>query len=129
MSRTEFVRYKAILEAKRAELSAGLLHREDIAIQNAADALDQVQLAGARELAVQNLHRESALLRNIQFALARLEDGSYGLCLHCEREITAKRLEAVPWTPYCIRCQEAADRDGFEGDLRESPTALLFRAA
>jgi DnaK suppressor protein len=34
--------------------------------------------------------------------------------LHCEEEINPKRLNAVPWTAYCIRCQEAADRHEFE---------------
>ncbi|MFB3826508.1 MAG: TraR/DksA family transcriptional regulator [Bryobacteraceae bacterium] len=129
MGRTEFRRYKAMLEAKQAELAADLLHREEIAIENAADALDQVQLAGARELAIRNLHRESVLLRNIRLALARLEDDSYGVCLRCECEINAKRLNAVPWTPYCIRCQEAADRDEFDSDSRDIASELLFRAA
>ena len=43
-----------------------------------------------------------------------MADGSYGVCLHCEEDIKPKRLEAVPWAPYCIRCQEAADRREFD---------------
>jgi DnaK suppressor protein len=73
-----------------------------------------VQLAGERELAIRNLDRESSLLRNVRLALARIADGSYGTCMHCDEEIKPKRLDAVPWTPYCIRCQEAADRHEFE---------------
>jgi DnaK suppressor protein len=86
-----------------------------------------VQLAGERELAIRNLDRESNLLRNVRLALARMADGSYGTCLHCEEEIKPKRLDAVPWTPYCIRCQEASDRHEFES--HESLDEFLANAA
>ena len=127
MNKTELEKYKAVLLARQAELSKGLLNREDIAIQKTPDALDEVQLAGERELAIRNLDRESNLLRNVRAALARIADGSYGTCLHCEEDIKPKRLEAVPWTPYCIRCQEAADRHEFESG--ETLDELLANAA
>jgi DnaK suppressor protein len=114
MTKTELNKYKSLLEAKQAELAGGLRNREGIAIEKTADALDEVQLAGERELAIRNLDRESILLRNVRGALSRIADGSYGTCLHCEEEISPKRLNAVPWTAYCIRCQEAADRHEFE---------------
>jgi DnaK suppressor protein len=129
MNKTDLDKYKAMLEAKRTELSAGLRNREDIAIEKTPDALDEVQLAGERELAIRNLDRESNLLRNVKSALARVADGSYGVCLHCEEEIKPKRLEAVPWAKYCIRCQEAADRNEFEADSGESIDELLANAA
>src|SRR3954467_364764 len=114
MTKTELNKYKGLLEAKQAELAGGLRNREGIAIEKTPDALDEVQLAGERELAIRNLDRESNLLRNVKGALMRVADGSYGICLHCEEEIKTKRLDAVPWTKYCIRCQEAADRHEFE---------------
>jgi len=123
MNKTELEKYKKILEARQAELAKGLRNREDIAIEKTPDALDEVQLAGERELAIRNLDRESSLLRNVRLALARIEDGSYGVCMHCEEDIKPKRLDAVPWTPYCIRCQEAADRNEFES--HDSFDALL----
>ena len=114
MTKAELEKMKNILEAKQAELSGALRNRDEIAIEKAPDALDEVQLAGERELAIRNLDRDSNMLRQIRRALARIADGSYGICLHCEEEIKPKRLDAVPWTPYCIRCQEAADRHEFE---------------
>ena len=114
MSKSELEKYRMALEAKQAEIGASLRNREDIAIEKAADAIDEVQLAGERELAIRNLDRESGLLRKVKAALARMEDGSYGTCMHCEEEIGSKRLHAVPWAPFCIRCQEAADRHEFE---------------
>ena len=129
MNKTELEKHKAILEAKRAELSVGLRNRADIAIEKTTDALDEVQLAGERELAIRNLDRESSLLRSVRGALARIADGSYGICLHCEEEIKPKRLDAVPWTKYCIRCQEAADRHEFESESAETLDQLLANAA
>lgn len=125
MTQTELEKYKAVLEAKKAELSAGLRNREDIAIEKTPDALDEVQLAGERELAIRNLDRESNLLRNVKGALGRIADGSYGVCMHCEEDIKPKRLDAVPWTKYCIRCQEAADRQEFDSENGDFADELL----
>ena len=49
---------------------------------------------------------EMALLRDIQDALRRLEEGGYGLCQECEQPISGKRLSALPWARYCAACQE-----------------------
>ncbi len=125
MSRTTRETYKAMLEAKRAQLSAGLRNREDIAIEKSPDSIDEVQFAGERELAIRNLDRDSNLLRNVNGALRRIADGSYGVCLHCEEEIKPRRLDAVPWAKYCIRCQEAADRHEFEADNSDPLGELL----
>ena len=129
MNQTELNKYKAMLEARMAELSAGLRNREDIAIEKTPDALDEVQLAGERELAIRNLDREASMLRNVRGALARLADGSYGVCMHCDEDIKTKRLDAVPWAKYCIRCQEMADRHEFDGENGDSIDELLANAA
>jgi DnaK suppressor protein len=110
MTKTELNKYKQILEAKLAELSRVVRNREGIAIEKSPDALDEVQYAAERELAIRNLDRETQLLRNVRAALRRIEEGSYGICVHCDEEINPKRLNAVPWTPYCITCQEMADK-------------------
>jgi len=124
MTKNELEKYKTVLETRLAELSYALRNREDIAIEKTPDALDEVQLAGERELAIRNLDRESNLLRQVRGALARIADGSYGICNHCEEEISVKRLNAVPQTAYCITCQEAADRHEFEtNDTVEFATA------
>jgi len=114
MTKAELDKFRAILEAKQAELSGALRNRDEIVIEKAPDALDEVQLAGERELAIRNLDRDSSMLRQIRRALARLNDGSYGTCLHCEEEISQKRMNAVPWAAYCIKCQEQVDRHEIE---------------
>jgi DnaK suppressor protein len=127
MTRSDLNRLRKTLEARQSELAKVLRNREGIAIEKSADALDEVQHAAERELAIRNLDRESRLLRNVKTALRRIQDGSYGTCMRCDEPISAKRLEAVPWAGYCIRCQEIADRDADEGT--ETLDDLLVTAA
>ena len=116
MTKTELNKFKKILENKQDELERVVRNRDAITIEKSADALDEVQHAAERELAIRNLDRESNLLRNVRSALRRIDDGSFGTCLHCEEEISPKRLAAVPWAPFCIQCQEQADRNQDNSD-------------
>lgn len=127
MTKTELNKYKEVLETKQAELAQVLRNRDAITIEKSPDALDEVQNAAERELAIRNLDRESNLLRNVRSALQRIVDGTFGTCLHCEEEISPKRLNAVPWAPYCIQCQEIADKNQEEGS--ESFDDILVNAA
>lgn len=115
MTKQELNKYKDALKKKEAELMRVIVNREGIEIEKSPDALDEVQHAAERELAIRNLDRDSALLRNVRSALLRVEEGSYGVCLHCEEDISQKRLNAVPWAAYCITCQEMADRNQANG--------------
>ena len=96
MTKTEQNKFKQILDAKQTELGRLLRNREGIAIEKNADALDEVQQAAERELAIRNLDRESGLLRQVKGAMARLEDGSYGICMHCEEEINPETVGRCP---------------------------------
>lgn len=116
MTDTELNKFKNILVSKQTELELIVRNRDGIAIQKSADALDEVQHAAERDLAIRNLDRESNLLRNVRSALRRIEDRSLGIFLHCEEEISPKRLVGVPWAPFCIGCQEQADRNRDEGN-------------
>src|SRR6201995_4111269 len=104
MTKSELNKFRNTLEAKQAELEQFLRNREGITIEKSADALDEVQHASERELAIRTLDRESNLLRNVRLALRRIDDGSFGICLQCEVDSSPKRLAAVPWPPCCIQC-------------------------
>jgi DnaK suppressor protein len=127
MTKTELNKFKEILENKQAELAHVLRNREGIAIEKSPDALDEVQNAAERELAIRNLDRESNMLRNVRAALHRIDEGTFGVCAHCEEDISIKRLNAVPWAAYCIQCQEIADKSQEEGT--DSLDDLLVHAA
>jgi DnaK suppressor protein len=128
MTKSELSKFKNVLEAKQAELVQLVRNRDGIAIEKSPDALDEVQHAAERELAIRNLDRESNLLRNVRAALRRIDEGSFGVCLHCEEDISPKRLAAVPWTAFCIQCQEIADRNS-QGDNADNLDELLVNAA
>src|SRR5258705_11106121 len=106
MSKSEINKFTATRTAKQTELAPRLRKRDGIAIEKTPDALDETQLATERELATRNLERESKLLRSVRQALSRIDEGTYGSCLNCEEEISAKRLNALPWTPRSINCQQ-----------------------
>jgi DnaK suppressor protein len=116
MTKTELAKFKKILETRQEELEQIVRKRDAITIEKSADALDEVQHAAERELAIRNLDRESHMLRNVRAALRRIDEGSFGICIHCEEEISPKRVAAVPWTALCIQCQEQADRNREEGN-------------
>jgi DnaK suppressor protein len=108
--------FEEILERKGTELAKVLRNRDGIAIEKSADQMDEIQYASERDLAIRNVDRESVLARQVKAALLRIRDGSFGTCIDCESEISAKRLAALPWAPLCIQCQEAADHNASEAD-------------
>lgn len=118
--------FNQILERKQAELAAELRRREDIAIEKSADQMDEIQYASERDLAIQNVDRETTLLREVKAALRRLQDGTFGVCVDCDSPISQKRLAAVPWAPRCIECQAIADLEA--QDVTWSP-AENYRSA
>ena len=128
MTRAELNKFKNILEAQQAELVQFVRNREGIAIEKSPDAFDEVQDAAEREVAIRNLDRESTFLRDVRAALCRIDEGTFGVCLNCEEDVSPKRLAAVPWTAFCIQCQEIADRNQ-TSDGSESPDELLVNAA
>jgi DnaK suppressor protein len=112
----ETKRLESLLRTRQTELSHSLRHRDEIVIEKASDALDEVQMKEERELAIRNLDRGSNALRQIHRALSRIANGTYGVCLHCEEDISLKRMAAVPWAAFCVNCQEKIDRCEIEID-------------
>src|SRR5713101_4504269 len=109
MRRTDLASFTEVLQAKQAELSHNSRALESIAIERSADALEEAQYKSAREVAIAGLNRESSVRRDVAMALLRIQNGTFGVCVHCDNDISRRRLEAVPWTSLCIRCREAAD--------------------
>jgi len=120
---------RKVLDAKRRELMSGTSDREEILIENAAEDFDRLQQQLNREVAIRNLDRESKLLKEVQAAINRVEEGTYGTCLRCEEEIPEKRMKAVPWAAYCVGCQEAIERQRAAGEEVEEEAEAFERAA
>ena len=73
------------------------------------DEGDRATASISTEMAAAQQTQAENLMKSIHSALERIEDGTFGECRNCGQEISAKRLEAVPWTRYCITCQELID--------------------
>jgi DnaK suppressor protein len=89
-------------------------------------SLDRIQHASDRDMAIGNLERDSSRLLEVRAALRRIAASTFGICIHCEENISPKRLAAVPWTSFFIACQEAADRD--KTPWNEIGTSLVMAA-
>src|ERR1700730_10683624 len=83
----------------------------------AQDIADRAASSYTKEFLFSQSNNERQLLQMVDKALARIREGSFGECIHCGKEINAKRLEAVPWTRHCIECQEKLE----QGLLEEAP--------
>lgn len=64
-----------------------------------------------------NMHIER--LREVEGALDRLEEGTYGTCGECGAAINLERLKVLPFTTYCVRCQEQREQMGHGGKLKQ----------
>ena len=111
--------FRRMLEAKRNELLSDATSRDEILIENAAEEFDRLQQQLNREVAIRNLDRTSKLLKSVQAALSRIDDKTYAVCLRCDEQIPDKRLKAVPWTGYCVACQEEIDRQHATGEVED----------
>ena len=74
------------------------------------DRKDQADLHALDDVAAAELERDRTELAEVQAALQRLADGSYGLCADCGEPIGAQRLQAQPAALRCLGCQAAAER-------------------
>jgi DnaK suppressor protein len=86
----------------RAEQTVNALVQSD---GLAADPIDQAAIESDRNYTLRIRDRESRLIRKIKIALAKIEDGTFGLCETCEEQIAIARLKARPVAEHCIQCK------------------------
>src|SRR4051794_25684358 len=75
------------------------------------DPIDSVISSEGKAGSFREATIEHRTLVAVQEALQRIENGTYGTCIDCGSQIEPARLEAVPWTPYCLADQEKHDRE------------------
>lgn len=114
MDATQKKNLKTTLSRQLKELSSGLRNRDHIVIEKTPDTMDETQFATERDLAIWILDHDYVKTRLVAAALARFEEGTYGVCLRCDDAISWKRLSAVPHAAFCLACQENIDRGGVD---------------
>jgi DnaK suppressor protein len=118
METKQVLRFQHVLKEILGQIKGPTQGLDEIAVENLPEALDQVQKGTERDLAIRQIELAFGKMQSIRLALERIQAGEYGTCQRCEGEISTKRLEAIPWAAYCIRCQEIADSGG-QGSGRE----------
>ncbi|HVB88224.1 MAG TPA: TraR/DksA family transcriptional regulator [Candidatus Dormibacteraeota bacterium] len=106
--------YKKRLQTRREELIRAISRTEQEGREAdedpTVDLADKAANSYTKEFLFGQTHNDRALLQLVDDALKRIKDESFGQCISCEQELQQKRLEAVPWTRYCIVCQEKQER-------------------
>lgn len=114
MKNSEIQRFRRYLEIDREEALRSLnrLEEETRSVDTGypQDVADLCATSLSKESLFQRSSQRRSLLRLIEAALARIKQGQYGICACCGDEINSRRLEALPWTQYCLRCQQASER-------------------
>jgi DnaK suppressor protein len=100
------IKQRELIESFQRDKAAGNTSVDD-GIQ---DLADKAYSAYSKELNFSLSDSERNLLMLIEEAFTRMKDGSYGVCTNCGVTIGEKRLQAVPWTPFCIDCQELQEK-------------------
>ncbi len=115
-------RFEDKLRAQQALLERTMISAVKEGRQSSTDDLQD-----AADHAVQSYQKELLFLQGTQghsqlaevrSALDRIDEGTFGECLQCGNAIGEKRLEAVPWTPHCIACQEKIENGEIVNPVR-----------
>lgn len=110
--------YEKRLRQRQAELEQALASTVAQAlastVDEAQDVADQAVAGYQKEMLFSQGTVRNQQLRLVRQALNRIAEGTYGECVRCSQAIGPKRIEAVPWTPYCIDCQELIEKGDSE---------------
>lgn len=103
-----------LLKARSQIINSGVINNlEDLQIKS-DDLADEADLANNsinQQVSFSIREKEMNKLRRIDNALARIEEGNYGLCLESGEEIEPRRLETQPWAEFCIEVAEEKERE------------------
>ena len=110
LKKKEIEEYKKRLVTRRNEivrkLSNFLNGSKEVETDIAQDLADKAESSYTKEFLLSLSDAERDQLLQIDEALKRIEKGEFGHCQICQKEMSKKRLNALPWTPLCIDCQE-----------------------
>jgi RNA polymerase-binding protein DksA len=98
---------EASLKKKLIELESRLAHvKKDMSQSHSADSSEQAVERENDEVLEEVGQETQSAIEDIRLALARIEQGSYGICSACGESISPGRLEARPEAVHCVRCAE-----------------------
>jgi DnaK suppressor protein len=123
MRKDDAKKFKKLLEAERERiLSDGGVIRDDFSVcdDDRFDEIDQATTDAEQAMMMRLSNREAFVLKKIDGALKRIEDGTYGDCEECGERIDPRRLKARLFVTLCISCKEEQER----GEIRTAAGLL-----
>lgn len=106
--------YRDRLLARRESLFSQVTEAEmssrERDLEATQDPADMAANAYTKELLISMSANDRRMLELIDEALVRVEKGEFGECVNCGEPVSEKRLDAVPWTRYCLKCQDLQER-------------------
>ncbi len=104
--------YKKQLLEMQESLSRTVIARpmRETGREEPGDEADQASQSLEKEILFELSGNERLMLDQIEAALKRIKQGTYGICEHCRRPIPKARLDAIPYTRYCLACQSSSER-------------------
>jgi DnaK suppressor protein len=118
MDKKKLEAFKKRLEERQRELRQTLTRTaqdgREADVESAQDIADRAANSYNKEFLFHQSNNERQLLQMVDGALDRIREGTFGESISCGAEINSKRLEAVPWTRYCIECQEKLEKGMLE---------------
>lgn len=123
------IAHRAQLLAKRAAVMSALDNKFDTRARLGRVAEDdQAQISHDEFVSLRMNGLDYRQLRMVEEALDRLDSGDYGVCLACDEPIAEKRLRALPWARYCVKCEEEIGKEaGTAAGGVDAPPARGFR--
>ncbi|MCU0876735.1 MAG: TraR/DksA C4-type zinc finger protein [Pirellulaceae bacterium] len=110
MNSTDLQRFRTRLLADRQRLASSIERMSEVVLTDDVPPEEhdrKVSEAATKELVLER--SEEKIRRQVVDALQRLDQGTFGKCVQCGGAISGERLEAVPYTPYCIACEQAVE--------------------
>lgn len=98
-----------IMKEIEGNLGQSLTEDQQRRLESARDVGDQALMDLERELGISLMEMRNRRRQSIDEALARLQEGTYGICAECGIEISEKRLQAVPFAKLCVECQSRVE--------------------
>jgi DnaK suppressor protein len=102
--------FRQLLDEKATELRSHMGAHSASAVlaiqEDPYDSADWAEKSHEEWIFLQKNSVDMALLREIEEALDRMREGTFGTCQDCALPMSKKRLEALPWARYCVSCQE-----------------------
>ena len=130
LTASEIKKFKEALIAKRDETLTNVISMEDETLRKSSTELSKlpIHLADVEtdnfgmECTLGLMYGEKKLLQEIDAALQRIEDGIYGICEGSGKPIPKKRLEALPWTRYCVEYASSLEKGLVKAAAEEDMT-------